>query len=241
MPTVKVFKTPDLMASCDMSGSVAVIIDVLRATSSLVHAFSSGCRLAIPAMNRQCALLAKKQHPNALLCGEENGVKIPGFDLGNSPQEYTPAMVRDKEIIMTTSNGTKAILGAHSQGAGPVLICSFLNLGAVVRRCSQELSTRSGNTFIVCSGSHGAFSLEDFICAGALAHELETLGFELHPAAKEAMERFEMYQDDILRALQDSPHGQYLASIGFEGDLAFCARMNAVTNVPSLTQEGLIR
>ncbi len=240
VPTVKVFKTPGLMASCDMSESVAVVIDVLRATSSIVHAFSSGSRLAIPAMNRQAALETKKLYPNALLCGEENGMKIQGFDLGNSPKEYTPKKVGGKTIIMTTSNGTKAILGAASRGASPVLLCSFLNLLAVAKTTREALSGPGGNAFIVCSGSDGRFSLEDFACAGALARELEALGFCLHPTAREALECFEPYQGDILKILQNSPHGQYLKDIGFEDDLAFCANINTETSVPTLTPEGLI-
>lgn len=240
MPKATVLPTRELVDSQNMSQSLAVVIDVLRATSSIVQAFSSGSKRVIPAMNRSEALVIKNKYPEALLAGEEEGLKIPGFDLGNSPREYTTQVVRGKTIITTTSNGTKAILGAASQGADPVLICSFLNLWAVKDFIRKSQRSDGKDVYIVCAGSLGDFSLEDFACAGALANELEALGYCLNPDAKEAQRRFIPYGQNILQILEDSHHGQNLKSLGFQDDLTFCANLGSQTVVPVLTKEGLV-
>ncbi len=239
MPTATVLPNRELVDSQDMSKSLAVVIDVLRATSSIVQAFSSGSKRVIPAMNRTEALMLKNKYPDALLAGEEEGLKIPGFNLGNSPREYAADVVRNKTIITTTSNGTKAILGAASRGADPVLICSFLNLLAVKNHINESQKCRGKDVHIVCAGSLGDFSLEDFACAGALALELETLGYSLDAGAEEAKNRFMPYDQNILQILEDSYHGQNLKTLGFEEDLVFCANLSSQTVVPVLTQDGL--
>jgi len=133
---------------------------------------------------------------------------------------------------MTTSNGTKAILGTALAGASPVLICSFLNLSAVARVYLSQPSDLA----IVCSGSHGEFSLEDFACAGSLISAIRSMGSPMHfvldDTAQEAVSCFEGYKGDILAVFNDSPHGSHLRDIGFGHDLAFCAKLDSLDEVP---------
>lgn len=236
MSNITVLATPDLLLERDLSGSAAAVIDVLRATSSITTAFSSGCRKLIPARSKEEALALQKRNAGALLTGEQGGLKIEGFDLGNSPFEYSPANVRGRTVIMTTSNGTKAVLGAFEAGASPVFLCSFLNLSAVARACvaacTQDGATRK-DLSIVCSGSHGESSLEDFACAGALAALVASeAGFAPDADAEEALKTFERYKCDALAVMRDSPHGQQLETMGFAEDLVYCAKQSSLEAVP---------
>ena len=212
MSRITVLATPDLLLDRDLSGCAAAVIDVLRATSSISTAFSSGCRKLIPARSKEEALAKKAENPGALLTGEQGGMKIPGFDLGNSPFEYSPETVGGKTIIMTTSNGTRTVLGAAKAGASPVFLCSFLNVPAVAKACVDART----DVAVVCSGEHGMFSLEDFACAGALASAVASQGsYSLDPGARAALSLYEAYNRDALQALKDSPHGRELIDMGF--------------------------
>lgn len=240
MPTLKVLPMPDMIEKADLRGSAAAVVDVLRATSSIATAFSSGCCKVIPAFDKVQALSILKKHPGALVSGESHGLKIDGFDLGNSPAEYSPGNVGGRTVVMTTSNGTKAVLGAAKAGASPVFLCSFLNLKAVARAYLDAKwaggSGLAGMT-VVCSGSHGEFSLEDFACAGALVEAVVEsaapgLRFDLDDQARQALKRFQTYRGDIAAVFDDSPHGQYLRTIGFAADLAYCANESSLDVVP---------
>jgi 2-phosphosulfolactate phosphatase len=233
---VKVLKLPGQIKNTDMSSGVAVVIDVLRATSSIATALTSGSRGVIPAANRDEALRLQGRYPGSLLCGEENGKIIPGFHLGNSPLEYTPEIVKGKTVILTTSNGTKAVLGARDKGAVTVLTCAFLNLDAVKNAVLRELSLKDRDVFIICSGSHGEFSFEDFVCAGGLVDRLLAGNLSPDDSAKEAREAYLRYQGDVLQALLDSPHGRYLEVIGYGADLPYCAKVSVLQTVPYLAE-----
>ncbi len=230
MPEVTVLATPDLLNERHLFGCAAAVIDVLRATSSISTAFSSGCQKLIPARSKEEALAKKALMPDALITGEQGGLKIAGFDLGNCPFEYSPGVVGGKTVIMTTSNGTRAILGAAEAGASPVFICSFLNAPAVAR----DSAATGKNIAIVCSGEHGAFSLEDFACAGALVGELASLGsYELDSTSRAALCLYEAFERDALKVLEFAPHGRELIGLGFEKDLKFCASVGAIDVVPA--------
>jgi 2-phosphosulfolactate phosphatase len=244
LPRISVLETPAGIAPGGLAGHVAVVIDVLRATSSITTAISSGCRSVIPAGSKDEAVRLKSVHPGALLGGEIGGRKIEGFDLGNSPGEYGKEAVSGKDIIMSTSNGTKAILGAKRGGADPVLICSFLNLDAVAREVLSEVAGQGKHVAIVCSGSLGQFSLEDFACAGALVKALcrDCGPAELAPdgPAKKALETFNTHDSDPIKVFCNSPHGQNLKEMGFEGDLELCARGSSLDAVPRFDGERII-
>ncbi|MGI6661919.1 MAG: 2-phosphosulfolactate phosphatase [Bacillota bacterium] len=223
---------------------MAVVIDVLRATSSIATAISSGCRGIIPAGSRDEALALKESHPEALLGGEIRSRKIDGFDLGNSPGDYGPEAVSGREVIMSTSNGTKAILAAQKGGADPTLIASFLNLSAVARRAWQEMSEKEKNLTVICSGSHGKPSLEDFACAGALTKAVLILG-EGRPispdvTAQRAVEIYEGYRGNTLEIIEASPHGRDLMSMGFAEDLRRAAAIDSLEVVPIFDGKAIV-
>ena len=236
MSLITVLATPDLLLDRDLSGYAAAVIDVLRATSSISTAFASGCRKLIPARSIEEALAKRDENPGALCTGEQGGLKIPGFDLGNSPFEYSPKNVAGKTIIMTTSNGTRAVLGAAQAGASPVFLCSLLNVPAIAKACVAVCGGSEGGPkelIVVCSGEHGGFSLEDFACAGALTAAVASQGpYSLDPGARAALSLYEAYKRDALQVLKDSPHGRQLIDMGFGEDLAYCAKVGALDVVP---------
>ena len=231
MREVRVLPTPDLLEGLELRGT-GVVIDVLRASSSIVQALSSGCEKIIPASTEEEAREILSRNQGAVIGGERGGMRIEGFDLGNSPLEYSPANVAGRTVVMTTSNGTKAIIATSRAGASPVLICSFLNLRAVARACLEHLQ----DITIVCSGSHGEFSLEDFACAGALSEDLLEVaggdGVELEESARDAADLFAKYGRRPETVFLESQHGQYLKSLGFEEDLKHCANVSLLDVVP---------
>ena len=159
---------PSLIPPGALAEGVAVIVDVLRATTVMVQALASGCESIVPCLEIDDARRVAGERPpgQAILAGERLGLPIADFDLGNSPAAFTPEACRGKTLVMTTTNGTRAILA--SLEAEHVLIGAFVNLGATVRR----LKSLGRPVHIVCAGTDGQISLEDTILAGALASRL---------------------------------------------------------------------
>ena len=172
-PVVSVHLLPSLIAPGALIGATAVVLDVLRATSVMVHALDSGCREIIPCLEVDEARRAAGALGvgKVLLGGERHGLPIPGFDLGNSPDSYSPEVCRDKTLVMTTTNGTRAILACGE--ASRVLIASFANLAATcgfLRRLGGGVG--QGNVAVVCAGTEGEISHEDTLLAGAIVADL---------------------------------------------------------------------
>ncbi|MGH7731494.1 MAG: 2-phosphosulfolactate phosphatase, partial [Candidatus Eiseniibacteriota bacterium] len=147
----------------------AVIVDVLRATTTLTVALVNGARDVVPTATPEEAIRLKSARPDVLACGERDGRIVPGFDLGNSPHEYTPDRVRDRTLAFASTNGSLAMLAAS--GARRRVLAAFVNLGAVADRVRGERMVA-----IVCAGRLGRFSLEDAACAGLLIARLEARG-----------------------------------------------------------------
>ena len=165
---------PKLIPPGSLRGGLAVVVDVLRATTVMVQALAAGCESIIPCGEIEEALQVAAGLPpgTALLAGERQGLPIPGFDLGNSPGEFTSRVCNDKTLVMTTTNGTRAILA--SQEAERVYIASFTNLRATSEEISvQFLKKDHGHSVhIVCAGTEGHISLEDSLLAGALVSQI---------------------------------------------------------------------
>jgi 2-phosphosulfolactate phosphatase len=161
---------PTLIPPGSLCGGIAVVVDVLRATTVMVHALAAGCESVIPCGEIEEAKDAVARLPagTAVLGGERGGLPIPGFDVGNSPREFTPEVCRGKTVIMTTTNGTRAILA--SLGAARVYIASFANLGATSDEIAVPFLKRDHGqpVHIVCAGTEGFVSWEDSLLAGAL-------------------------------------------------------------------------
>ncbi|MCK5553664.1 MAG: 2-phosphosulfolactate phosphatase, partial [Deltaproteobacteria bacterium] len=168
MMRVDVAFTADEVQYKHKGDKIGVVIDVLRATSSAIMALKNGCPSFIPITTiEEARELSKKfERGKVLLGGAKRGARIQGFDLGNSPNDYKEEIVKGKEIIFTSSNGTKAMHELKS--AREVLVASFLNISAVC----NELLALSGDVLIACSGDFGVFSLGDAVCAGMIVDGL---------------------------------------------------------------------
>jgi 2-phosphosulfolactate phosphatase len=171
-PMVFVHLLPELIPPGTLRGGVAVVVDVLRATTMIVHALSAGCVSVIPCggVDEARSLAASLPEGEALLAGERQGLPIDGFDLGNSPRSCTPEICCGKTMVMTTTNGTKAILA--SLDADRVLIGAFPNFGAT----AQLLHDDERRIHIVCAGTDGLISYEDSLLAGAFARHFKDMG-----------------------------------------------------------------
>lgn len=165
---VRVHLLPALCAADELRGGVAVVIDVLRATTTVVHALASEAAWVIPTRTVEQAHQVAAEWPlgGCVRGGERDGVLIPGFELDNNPLAYTPQTVGGKTVVFTTTNGTAALL--HASQAERVLLGSFVNLQAVV----QALLLDERPVHVVCAGTRGQISAEDVLCAGALVDRL---------------------------------------------------------------------
>jgi 2-phosphosulfolactate phosphatase len=225
---------PNLLAD-----RIVVVMDILRATSVIVHAMSQGALEIIPLTTVEEAFQMAKAFPRGfvMLGGERENKEIPGFDLGNSPREYVGERVKGKKIVLTTTNGTKAF---HAVSSGKeILAGSFFNIGAIAQRCVES----DRNLFIFPSGDKGNFSLEDTLCAGMLIDLIlrkEKKGVFLTDASYCAQILYQRFKDNLLEAFHLSHHGKELIDRGFEGDLVYCAQIDRTSLVP-IFREGVIR
>ncbi len=173
-PRVFVHLLPSLIPPGSLKGGVAVVVDVLRATTVMTHALAHGCEAVIPCAEIDEARAAAAGLPEgtAILGGERGGLAIEGFDLGNSPGDYTQEVCEGKTLVMTTTNGTRAILA--SLEADRVYIASFANRSATVDELSIQFAKKDHGhpIHIVCSGTEGFISLEDSLLAGAIVDGL---------------------------------------------------------------------
>jgi len=168
--TIFVHLLPSLIPPGSLRGGVAVVVDVLRATTVMVYALAAGCSAVVPCAEIEDAkaIVASLPPGSALLAGERQGLPIPGFDLGNSPGEVTREVCQGKTLVMTTTNGTRAILA--SLEAERVYIASFANLRATSNEISVQFLKKDHchSVHIICAGTDGHISLEDSMLAGAL-------------------------------------------------------------------------
>jgi 2-phosphosulfolactate phosphatase len=231
--TIQVFFSPSVVDEAAVEGSTAVVVDVIRATSTVAEALASGARAIFPTLSTEEAvkLASSLGREDTILCGERKGLKVEGFDLGNSPSEFTSEVVGGKQLVMTTTNGTRAFLAVD--GAERVLSASFMNLSAVVR----ELDTTS-RLVVVCAGRENRFALDDAVCAGMLLNGfLEGREEEqtLNDAARVASEiaRLHPVSVDFLRS---TGAGMALAEVGLEADLELCASLDRHAFVPEMRE-----
>jgi len=211
----------------------AVVIDVLRASSTIVAALAAGAQSIYPVVSTEEAikLATLLGREDALLAGERRGLKVEGFDLGNSPREFTPETVGGKRVVMSTTNGTRALVSVA--GAERILVASFLNLSAVAVACAG-----AERLAVVCAGREGRFSIEDAVCAGMLLGRLkERLGgaLEVEDAGRAALALAEaLVLDDAL--FEDAAAARALAKIDMLDDVSWCVRLDVEELVPELKE-----
>lgn len=228
---IDVFFSPAVVDEPSVEGRTAVVIDVIRATSTLVEALANGARAFFPTVSTEEAvkLASSLGREDTLLCGERKGLKVEGFDLGNSPAEFTEDVVRGKQLVMTTTNGTRAF--AAVEGADRVLAASFMNLSAVAATLGNV-----EKLVIVCSGRENRFSLDDALCAGMLVRKLADEGdheLEFNDAARVVSDLAEKYSVDA-DFLRLTAAGKALVEVGLDGDLELCASLDRHDLVPEM-------
>ena len=217
--------------------TTAVVIDVIRATTTIVTAFGHGVRSVLPVASPEEARRARAATPDAVLAGERGGKRMAGFDLGNSPREFTREAVGGRDVILTTSNGTKAL---RAVGEGRVVaIGAFLNRAAV----ADWLVARGEDALIVCSGYEGIFSLEDSVCAGAVVDRAMAQSGELMlgDGARASQVLWARYAPELPHLLPDTGWGRHVVSIGLGPDLELCAALDVTDAVPVMAAGRITR
>jgi 2-phosphosulfolactate phosphatase len=228
-----VLLTPGEATPGDFAERTAVVIDVLRASSSIVEALGSGARLLFPvgSIEEAIRLANTLGREEVLLCGERKCLPIEGFDLGNSPAEFTPERVGGKTLVMTTTNGTTAL--ALAGPAQRVLIAAWLNLSAVV----EELVRTGAEPVLLCSGRERHFGLEDAALAGEIARRVMAArpeeAWQTNDGVLAAL-ALSAAHDDPAALFPRTVAGQAIAAAGLADDLAFCAQVDRHDIVPVL-------
>ena len=218
----------------DLGRTTCVVLDILRATTSMMTALANGAEAIIPAAEIPEALAIKEERPEVLLAGERNGLRIRAdqtdgidFDFGNSPREFLPEKVRGKTIVMTTTNGTRALRAcAHAE---------------TVNWIRRELPP---HLILVCSGTHSQAALEDTLAAGALCERLWPYyaSGQVADSAEIARRIYPLLQADLLGAMKHSRNGQRLLNHPeLRGDVHFCVQRETLSFVAGLQTDGTLR
>jgi 2-phosphosulfolactate phosphatase len=223
--TVRVHLLPSLFEPEDLAGGVAVVIDVLRASTTITAALHAGAKEVIPCETVDEALAAARvrEPGTVLLGGERGGVQIDGFDLDNCPRRYTADIVSGRTVVFTTTNGTRVLHRASS--ADRVLIGAFVNQRALVRELAQEQRP----IHLLCAGTNDRLTSEDILFAGAVAAELMERGaspaeFDVATEMSLLFAREHSRDDGAIReALRTSIGGRNLSRLGMEADIAYAA------------------
>lgn len=235
---IDIYATHNSVQEKDLKDKTVVVADVFRATTTIITALHNGCREVIPVADIEDAIAFSRNYDkNAyLLGGERNVHKIDGFDLSNSPSEYMRETVEGRTIIMTTTNGTKAVRKTHD--AKEVLIAGFVNVDIV----ASYLAKINDDVAFVCAGTDGKFSLEDILAVGAMLSKLKSMGkeLELDDLGFVCVRIFEMYRKDIKEFLKETTHYKRLVNEKLEHDIDKCLDLNSIPVLPEY-RDGVVR
>jgi len=230
--------TPMAQWGGEVQGRTVFVVDILRATTTICAALHHGARAIVPAASTEEALRLGQAlgSDDVLLAGERNTERIPGFALGNSPLEMTPEAVRGKLLVLTTTNGTGALLAA--QGAATVYLAAAVNLSRAGGR-AREIHRRGGDILVMCAGREGGFGLDDAYCAGrlveaAIGDKKETAG--LNDAALASLDLVRRYGARWERPLRLSAAGRDLVAAGFPADITEAAKPDAYPVLPQFAE-----
>jgi 2-phosphosulfolactate phosphatase len=250
MPILNVYALPRHVGVEDLAGGVTIVIDQLRASSTICQALAAGATCVVPYVEIDAARASAMtfDHDEIVLGGERHGRIIEEFDLGNSPLEYLPSVVEGRRVLFTTTNGTRAM--HHARMARRTLIGSAMNRQAVARAVAQE-----PRVDIVCAGTGGMETGEDILAAGAIIHAIidrdpfgvpaTLLRYKMDEGAKSSLAQWHDLLEAAQRAgvsaaaqlaeqMRETPGGRNLLDIGHEADLAACAQLDKLAIVPEL-------
>lgn len=210
-----------------------VVVDVLRSGTSIATAMHNGAKQIIPVNNIESAMkiAGGLSSEVTLRAGERNGKMIEGFNMGNSPAEFSADAVRGKNIIMLTTNGTTTIVkGRHARN---LVTGGFVNLSRIV----AFLAGLRSDFLVICAGKENTFSIEDAVCAGRILAKLSAvpkMNLTFNDSAVAAMTLDKTHGRALLKMLKSSEHGRYLTGIGMEADLKLCAGVDTIPALPKL-------
>lgn len=235
---VALWTTPRRWPESARRGGRLVAVDVLRATSALSVALTNGAARIVPLTDTAEAIARRDADPGSLACGERDGRVVPGFDLGNSPSEYTSERVRGRTLYFASTNGSWAMRHATERGGGwdSWTLGSFVNATATADGIAND-----PEVLIACAGKLGGFALEDAAFAGWLCARLAERGSRLaNDAARLAATLAPRDADEIRALVEGCSHGRYLRSLGpeFARDVEFCSRLDAVGGSYELDADG---
>ena len=232
MPELRIHLLPSLVEPADLAGRTVVVIDVLRATTTVCHALAAGAACVVPCLEIDEARAKASSLRGALLGGERGGRKIEGFDFGNSPSEYTAERVGGKNVVFTTTNGTRALLRAAA--ADEILLGAFVNLSTVVAALAG-----CERVDLLCAGTNGVITAEDALFAGAVADRLSQMGSgewrmgnDQAFLARDAWRHVIASGRPLATALRDCQGGRNLIGEGFDADIDTAAQIDAVPLLP---------
>jgi 2-phosphosulfolactate phosphatase len=228
---VDVVLLPAYLSEQSLHGKSVIVIDALRATTTMASAFAAGVKVIRIFPDFETAMAAAKAAekiggPRPILCGEVNALPPPGADLGNSPLQWKPEH-KGRDVFLATTNGTKAIFAVRS--AGLILTGALVNRTAVARAAAAWTTAASGrDILILCSGTSGAISLEDTICAGAILDVLRR-EFEVGPVSDVGLIAYHTFlrtRDNLVEVLREGKGGRNNIAVGLDADIDFAARLD---------------
>ena len=233
----------EALAQTDLSGTTCVVFDILRATSSMITALANGAEQILPVATIEEALAAKAEHPEALLCGERDGLRITAaqtggteFDLGNSPREYTAEVVTGKTLITTTTNGTRALRACVN--AEHTLVASFLNLTATT---NYLRTAKPSKLVIVCGGTYEEAALEDTLAAGAIAEAVWDLFGDIEDSAQLARALHQSHGAKLDQSIRLAKNARHLLELpDLAGDVGFCIQRDIYSFTAKLKPDGAV-
>jgi 2-phosphosulfolactate phosphatase len=236
---IEVFLTSTTIPEEDVEDRIVLVVDVLRASSTIITALHNGARSVIPVtdLGQAGKIASNLDQASYLLGGERNGEPIEGYHLGNSPREYDAATVRDKTIILSTTNGTGAI--ARALGARHLAVAAFLNADAAVSFVQDHPGL---DLTIICAGWKNRVSLEDTLCAGLLLHRLWEGRDEadLTDSARISLTQYRRHAEDLSHTVTHSNHAERLTRLGMQDDIGYCLQVDAFDLLPVYKENKLI-
>jgi 2-phosphosulfolactate phosphatase len=237
-----VFLSPSELTPAALDGRIVAVIDVLRATTTIAAALHAGARTVIPFLETEDAVRTAKQYERGevKLAGERHMLAIPGFDLGNSPLEFSAAAVGEQTVLLTTTNGTRALLAADDAKA--VYIASYVNFTVTLERLQSALES-GHDVSIVCAAREGTVALEDAACAGRFVRELRVANAALtvNDGAQLCDLLAAKYGGDFAALFRDAEHGRALFDAGFAADLQICAALDEFPVLAEFSERAIVR
>jgi len=238
-----VYHTPELTPTNE-APDCAIAVDVLRATSTIATVLAAGGEAVQVFSDLDKLMEVSEQWPaeKRLRAGERGGAKVAGFELGNSPLDCTPELVQGRRLFISTTNGTRAL--QRVQNSPAVLAAALINRAAIVQ---YLLEKQPETVWIVGSGWEGSFSLEDTVCAGAIAHSLAEKS-HISPdklAGNDelisAIALYSQWQDNLLGLLHHASHGQRLLRLECHEDLKYCSQTDILDVLPIQQEIGVLK